>query len=45
MSKQSIDNCLNQTVLLEPAAAGVSGLQKTTGARSRRSACWWRWCC
>ena len=28
MTKQSIDNFLNQTVLLEPAAAGASGLQK-----------------
>jgi len=27
MSKQSIDNWLKQTVFLEPAAAGVSGLQ------------------
>ena len=27
MSKQSIDNLLNQTVFLEPAAAGVSDLQ------------------
>ena len=27
MSKQSIDNWLKQTLFLEPAAAGVSGLQ------------------
>ena len=28
MTKQSIDDFLNQTLLLEPAAAGVSGMQR-----------------
>ena len=46
MTKQVIDRFLNQTLLLEPAAAGRSGhAEGLPAVRWSLSACWWRWCC
>ena len=45
MTKQSIDQFLDQTLVLEPAAAGASGLQKDYRRSLVALGCWWRWCC
>jgi len=45
MSKEDLEHWLNQTVLLEPAATGVSDLQSETRRPLAILECWWRWCC
>ena len=43
--RERIEHYVNAPVFLEPAAAGVSGMQKTYRRRCRFSLCWSRWSC